>query len=295
MGIRLFKVAGAMMAIVMVVLSCVFIDYLNFKSVAVPVLMYHGIGPATDKEWGNLLVAPELFEAHLKYLKNTGYRVVSVEELAERLSTNKDLKKYVAFTFDDGYENNYRYAYPLLKKYDFTATFYIIRNALGGEDYMNDGQIMAMLKDGMRFGSHTMSHSNLALIDKSQYVREIQGSKMLLEQRFDFNVESISYPYGAYNGDVLKEVVRARYKVGVAGKYGINTVDSFNDNPYIMNRVGIYTDCAEDANAFAHTLEKAYFVGYLRYRGMDVVEIKKFLKKHLTKRGKSTIIAKSLR
>lgn len=279
---KIFKVAGAVMAIIVVIIGYVFADYINFKSGAVPVLMYHGIGYATTTEWGNLLVSPELFEVHLKYLKDAGYRVVSVEELGDRFSTNKAVEKYVAFTFDDGYENNYRYAYPLLKKYGFTATFYIIRNALGRDDYMSDEQIKVMLKDGMKFGSHTMSHSNLTLIDKSQYVREIQGSKMLLEQRFGFDVESISYPYGAYNEDVVKEVVGARYKFGVAGKYGINTADSFNDSPYTMNRIGIYTDCAGDAGAFAHTLERAYFVGYLRYRGIDLVEMKKIFKKHLT-------------
>lgn len=282
MAIKILKILGTVMVVIVVIFGYVFADYLSFKSGAVPVLMYHGIGPATAKEWGNLLIAPELFEEHLKYMKDTGYRVVSVEELAERFSTNRDIKKYVALTFDDGYENNYRYAYPLLKKYGFTATFYIIRNALGGEEYMNDGQIRAMLKDGMRVGSHTMSHSNLTIIGRDQYIREIQGSKMLLEQRFNIDVESISYPYGAYNGDVLREVAGARYKVGVAGKYGINTMDSFNEIPYAMNRVAIYTACAEDANAFAHALEKAYFVGYLRYRGMDVVEIKKIFKKLLT-------------
>jgi len=282
MLVKVIKRIGICTAVILVLLGYVFMDFLNFKEGAAPVLMYHGVGVGTVKEWGNLLVPPEKFEAQLQYLKDGGYTVVSVEELAERLATNKTVNKYVAFTFDDGYVNNYQYAFPLLKKYNSFATFYIIRNALDSKDYMSDTQIREMLKAGMKIGSHTMSHSNLKIIDIELYAREIHGSKMLLEQRFGTEVESISYPYGAYNNDVLKEVFDAGYKIGVAGKYGVNTVDSFNDNPYTMNRVGIFEDKTMDISTFAHILEQAYFVGYLRHRGIDAIELKKFFKNLLT-------------
>lgn len=275
---KIAKIVGVLIGILVVLAVYLFVDFVNFKDGAAPVLMYHGVGRGKPSVWGNLIVSPETFEAHLRYLMKSDYKVVSVEELADRLATNKSVRKFIAFTFDDGYANNYEHAYPLLKRYGATATFYIIRNALGNDIYMSDREISEMVKNGMKIGSHTMSHSNLTAIDKSFYVKEIQGSKMLLEQRYGVDVDSISYPYGAYNKDVLDEVMAARYKIGVGGQFGVNTVDSYNDNPYAMDRVGIYGEDT-DAKGLAQTLERAYFVGYLRHRGVDVLRLRKIFKK----------------
>lgn len=265
--------------VVLVALTYVFFDYLSFKDRSVPVLMYHGVGTEDPKNWGDMLITPQLFEKQLQYLQSHDYKVVSVEELCERFRTNREVKNYVAVTFDDGYVNNYLCAFPLLQKYNATATFYVIKNAIGTSNYMNEKQIEQMLKAGMRIGSHTVTHRNLTEIDPGELQRELAGSKMLLGQRFeDLVVESISYPNGAYNDEVTAASVAAGYQEGVGGEPGVNTHDTYNDNNFALYRTGVY-DRGDGVKGFVKTLKKAYFTGYMREKGINLAEIRAFFRK----------------
>ena len=94
-------------------------EYEAFKKTSAPVLMYHAVGPEEGADWPRtLIMKPELFEAHLQYLKEQGYTIVTVAELAERLQQGKSVDKYVALSFDDGYKNNHSVVLPILQKYD---------------------------------------------------------------------------------------------------------------------------------------------------------------------------------
>ena len=275
----IFKKIGLLLGLVVLLGVYAFFDYLSYKNHAVPLLMYHGVGTEDKKDWGDMLITPQLFEQQLQYLTERGYKIVSVEELSERFRTNKEVKQYVALSFDDGYVNNYYHAFPLLKKYNATATFYVIKNAVGTDNYMDDKQLEELLKAGMKIGSHTMSHSNLTTLDESLLQREIAGSKMLLGQRYeDLVVESISYPNGAYNDVVIRECLAAGYQEGVSGIVGVNTHDSYNEAPFEMYRVGVY-DRGNGMESFARTLEKAYFTGYMREKGINVARIREFFRK----------------
>lgn len=265
--------------VVLVALTYVFFDYLSFKDRSVPVLMYHGVGTENPKNWGDMLITPQLFEKQLQYLQSHDYKVVSVEELCERFRTNREVKNYVAVTFDDGYVNNYLCAFPLLQKYNATATFYVIKNAIGTSNYMNEKQIEQMLKAGMKIGSHTMTHRNLTEIDPGELQRELAGSKMLLGQLFeDLVVESISYPNGAYDDEVVAASVAAGYQEGVGGEQGVNTHDTYNDNNFALYRTGVY-DRGDEVKGFVKTLKKAYFTGYMREKGINLAEIRDFFRK----------------
>lgn len=275
----ILKKIGLLVGLVVLLGVYAFFDYLSYKNHAVPLLMYHGVGTEDKKDWGDMLITPQLFEQQLQYLTERGYKIVSVEELSERFRTNKEVKQYVALSFDDGYVNNYYHAFPLLQKYNATATFYVIKNAVGTYNYMDDNQLEELLKAGMKIGSHTMSHTNLTTVDESLLQREIAGSKMLLGQRYeDLVVESISYPNGAYNDVVISACLAAGYQEGVSGVMGVNTHDSYNEAPFEMYRVGVY-DRGNGVEGFARTLEKAYFTGYMREKGINVAAIRDFFRK----------------
>ena len=97
------------------------------KSIPVPVLMYHSIG-IPDKKWNwNYLTCPvELFEDQLKALRKKGYESISLAHLFDYIFYSKPVpKKSIVFTFDDGYLDNWVFAYPLMKKYGFTGTIYV--------------------------------------------------------------------------------------------------------------------------------------------------------------------------
>lgn len=87
-------------------------------SIKLPILMYHSI-LKTNKQKGKFIIAPDTFEEDLKYIKDNGYTTIVMKDLIDYVYENKDLpKKPIMLTFDDGYYNNYLYAFPLLQKYD---------------------------------------------------------------------------------------------------------------------------------------------------------------------------------
>lgn len=94
---------------------------------AVPVIMYHSVG-LRNLHWnfGYLTCPYQIFEKHLKWLKSGGYTSITLQELFDSMSFDKDLpNKSIVLTFDDGYADNWVFAYPLLKKYGFKAAIYI--------------------------------------------------------------------------------------------------------------------------------------------------------------------------
>lgn len=106
-------------------------EYAAYKKTGAPVLMYHAVGPEEGADWPKtLIMKPELFEAHLGYLKEQGYTIVTVAELAERLTKGESVDKYVALSFDDGYKNNYSVVLPLLQKYDAKGSFLLLTGIL---------------------------------------------------------------------------------------------------------------------------------------------------------------------
>lgn len=270
------KIVIALCGIFLILVCCLIFSYISYRDKTVPVLIYHGVGREDAKNWGdlNLLIVPETFEEQIKYLYEHGYKIVSVEEVSKRLRMNEDVKKYIAITFDDGYLNNYTHAFPILKKYNATATFYIIPDAIGSHSYnggtakyMNDTQIKEMLKAGMRIGSHTMSHYDLTSIREEDYQKELAESKRLLEQRFKTHIESIAYPCGLYNEKIVNLVKEYGYKEGVTTNLGVNTKKTYDKNPMEMYRIGIFNGI-NGIKGFIRTIEYGRFVGFLLNLGI---------------------------
>lgn len=158
-------------------------EYAAFRKTGAPVLMYHAVGPEEGADWPRtLIMKPELFEAHLQYLKEQGYTIVTVAELAERLQQGKSVDKYVALSFDDGYKNNHSVVLPLLQKYDAKGSFFVINRDIGDELHMNEQEIKELIAAGMELGSHTYSHNPLAAIDEKYLVWETDTSRYWLKK-----------------------------------------------------------------------------------------------------------------
>lgn len=194
--------------------------YPKVEKFEVPILMYHYIrvAPADDQLGKNLSVSPENFAAHLKYLYDDNYRTIKLADLADpdRQAISKvyfEKKKPIVLTFDDGYEDAYTAAFPVLKKYEFSGTFFIIEDYVSRENHLNNEQIAEMKTAGMEFGSHTLSHPDLTKITLDEARRQIFDSKG------DWSV--FCYPAGKYNEVIINLVNEAGYLAAVTTKIGI--------------------------------------------------------------------------
>jgi peptidoglycan/xylan/chitin deacetylase (PgdA/CDA1 family) len=169
----------------------------------IPILMYHYIR-AVDKNADpvgfRLSVTPQRFAEQMQWLADNHYTPIRMDALAGCLRAEITCpRKPVALTFDDGYADAATEALPILKRYGFTATFYIIVDFVGKPGFLSWKQVQQLHRNGMEIGSHTLSHDDLTGLNPQQAQREIARSKLLLEQRLGAPIRSFSYPAGSYS------------------------------------------------------------------------------------------------
>jgi peptidoglycan/xylan/chitin deacetylase (PgdA/CDA1 family) len=197
----------------------------------IPVLMYHAIG----YEAGNTARVPkENFIKQMKYLKNNGYVTLTLDEAYDFFVKNKPIpEKSVVLTFDDGYVDNYVEAMPILKKFGFKATIFVITGAVNkSKNYMNVEQLKEMEASGMDIQGHTVHHKNLKELSYAIQLQTLKESKDFLEKSLNKRIKYFAYPYGEYSKETLKAVKEAGYTMAfaTAGRWsdkadGILTLD----------------------------------------------------------------------
>ena len=182
------------------------------------VLMYHDI---KIRPLNNFDVTREDFCAQLDWLKQKGYRTLSMEEFIDGMSKQSFPKKSVLITFDDGYEGIYLLAAPELRKRNMRATFFIfpkaIDTALKGYPYLTLKELKELAADPLfSIGSHTTSHPYLTQISPQEKKKELSDSKAYLEKLTGKPVTALAYPYGDYDASVIAVLKEAGYKAGFA-------------------------------------------------------------------------------
>jgi peptidoglycan/xylan/chitin deacetylase (PgdA/CDA1 family) len=223
------------------------------RTVDMPVLVYHhvvpGHGPGSEMGRG-LFVTPVGFEQHLKFLKDNGYQSVSFDDLADCVEYGIPLpERPVILSFDDGWDNQFNNAFPLLQKYGFTATFYVVTNYLDHQNFMTIAQLKTMIAAGMTIASHSRSHPALPTIGNPQRLKdEIAGSKAWLEERLGVAMTSFAYPYGSYTAAIAAAVRDAGYRTARTVDDGTHyTSDNLKTLPGLVFPVyvGHYRDKVE--------------------------------------------------
>lgn len=229
-------------------------SYVLKKRYEIPVIMYHRV--IRDKNEGGvhgIYVTESEFEKHLKYLKDKGYETITFEDLLDNQYKNRfgSGKKQIILTFDDGYTDNYNYAFPLLKKYGFKCVIYLLshldynrwdvevkENPENRFELMNLDMIKEMEEYGIEFGGHTKTHPKLATLSLENACEEIFESKKVLEEKLGHPLISFAYPYGNLNEDVKKIVKKAGYSFAVATDSGDI---SFSQDLFQIRRIGIFS------------------------------------------------------
>ncbi len=204
--------------------------------------MYHSIADNPDDLYS---VTVETFREQLSWLSDHGFEIVTLSFLLQalRARSHGDLLKKVVLTFDDGYQDFFTDALPVLSDRGAPATVFLVTDMLGGRALWNgaaargrlmtEDEVRAIKARGMSLGSHTATHANLPLLDEAEMLRELTDSC----DRLGFLGESFrvfSYPWGQWSPRVVETVKAAGYECALAVGGWMRTASA---NTYLLPRV----------------------------------------------------------
>ena len=230
------EISLAALALIILALSARW-TWWRTRTAGLKVLCYHKIGtPPPGSKLRELWVSPAKFRSQVQYLIGKGYKTLLFSDLLKAYRENTPLpEKSVVITFDDGYENNYLTAWPILSELGAKGNIFVVFNTIGkanlwhnpaSEAWVNMAtleQLKEMQASGViEFGSHTMSHPHLSALPLEDAACEMAESKRQLEAAFGREMFAFAYPYGdgAYNPAVRAKALETGYVFDFSFKQG---------------------------------------------------------------------------
>jgi peptidoglycan/xylan/chitin deacetylase (PgdA/CDA1 family) len=216
-----------------------------------PILMYHRVAPSGLPAMGRFRVTPDAFAAQLRYLRDSGYHSITLEEWSTAQETRRPLTgRAVLLTFDDGYVDFLTYAFPLLKQYGFSAIVFLVADHIGGSNdwdqiygekvpLMGWDEIHWLQHQGIVFGSHTVSHRPLTSLSAEATVLEGIRSRVILEHKLRAPISAIAYPYGDLDPSVQHLIGATGYRFGLSCRPGLSMLQT---PPLALPRIEVTGD-----------------------------------------------------
>lgn len=220
-------------------------------------LVYHKIDP--KPELGLTCLHPRQFRKQIEFLAGKGFRFVTLSELIKLQSREPNL---IAITFDDGYQNVYEYAFPILKEYQAPATVFVISNFIGRYNtwdvnlgwiyyqHLNESNLNNLISEGWEIGSHGKTHRALQGMTRTEIVYELSQSKQLLQEKFNQPVNFFAMPFGNVNTLIRELALKTGY-LGICGFYPFRYY-RHHSQPGIIPRLGVYR--TDSLKAISHKL-----------------------------------------
>lgn len=235
------------------------------RTLTMPILMYHHItnSPTHDLLDRSLTVTPSVFGHQLDYLKQQGYHTITFNQLFDSLYYNGPLpSKPMILTFDDGYDDAYTFAYPILQKHGDTGIFYIITGKVGWKGQATWDHLREMLANGMQMGSHTITHRDIGdvwLLSHQQAQQELQQSRQDMQTQLGVGIQQFCYPAGGpfhHGTPVVQRAIMALLQQD--GYIGATTdpppvgMTQESQKPFLLLRVRV--DGRESLQAFSKSI-----------------------------------------
>jgi peptidoglycan/xylan/chitin deacetylase (PgdA/CDA1 family) len=166
--------------------------------------MYHHVMPAAfvgaGQEYPDLFVDSDRFDAQMAALKEAGWHTITARQLAAAVKSRTSLPSHsIVITFDDGRPDNYTYAFPILQRYGFTATFFVVPGRIGTRQHMTACQLQEMAASGNELADHTWNHCDLTTLTYEQARSRIRAAANAIESLVGLRPDTVAYPYGLYN------------------------------------------------------------------------------------------------
>ncbi|MFI5042897.1 MAG: polysaccharide deacetylase family protein, partial [Acidimicrobiales bacterium] len=193
----------------------------------VPILVYHLVAPAgeTGNALSGLVVSPEQFSAQMDVLAAGGWHTITAAELGADLAAKRTPpRKTFVVTLDDGYDNGYTYALPILRAHGFRATYYVVTGRVGSTSpagpVLSVSHLQELLAAGMEIGNHTVNHVNLEGLSNADLVAEIDGASTMIAADVGQPPTTFAYPFGLSDQAAVTQVARGGFSLAVTTAYG---------------------------------------------------------------------------
>lgn len=213
---------------------------------AVPVISYHKLSEDTSD---TMTVRTGQFIAHMEYLRDGGFTPITLDELFDFLDLKADLpERAVVITFDDGWRSVYEIAFPILRRYGFTATLFVTTGMISGSaTTLSWEQVAEMASAGFSVQSHSVNHRDLTKMQPGETLGEYLGdvememveSARTIEEKTGRPVRYFAYPYGNVNHLVVAMLRAAGYRGGLTV---VRKSSPFYTSNYRVGRAMIYGD-----------------------------------------------------
>jgi peptidoglycan/xylan/chitin deacetylase (PgdA/CDA1 family) len=217
-------------------------------SLGVPILMYHQIGPhlrgSALNKWR---VLPEDFERQMAHLAAKGLRGISLRQLLDEPDEPHEPRRATrraVITFDDGYAALVPNALPVLQRHGFGATVFVVAGSIGatndwdeerpGEPLLDAPCLLRLQEAGVEIGSHSFTHRGLTRLSDEELEREVDSSRVRLEEVTGRPVVSFCYPYGDFDDRVVAAVRHAGFRAATVIRSGISRDLA---DPYRLRRI----------------------------------------------------------
>ncbi len=224
-------------ALTLFVVLAAFYLYIHPRYV-VPILMYHHIDE--KGALSSLSVSPENFLRQMEFLRRNNYNAISLSGFVQAKLGGMSLpRNTVVITFDDGYEDNYTCAYPVLQRYNLPATIFMIVDSINQEGYLTETQMETMLASGViEIGSHTLSGDYLPGKSSRQLKQEIGDSRRILQERLNKKVDLLAYPIGGFSPEIQEIVKSYGYRAACTTNRG-RAQSALNNDILALKRIKI--------------------------------------------------------
>jgi peptidoglycan/xylan/chitin deacetylase (PgdA/CDA1 family) len=202
--------------------------------VTCPILLYHQI--ADIEPPSQYYMSPTDFKAQMEALRDWGYIPIPISLLIKAITLGAELPpRPVVITFDDGDQNVYTNAFPVMQELGFPGVLYIISSAVNGLSHLTSTEILEMVAAGWEVGDHSMTHLNMTS-DHGQTWTEASQSRVALEAALGIPIMTFAYPYGAADTFLMEKISQYGYQAAV----GLGTsAQQGPGNLFYLNRIEI--------------------------------------------------------
>jgi peptidoglycan/xylan/chitin deacetylase (PgdA/CDA1 family) len=216
---------------------------------SIPILMYHQVTARPCPGFEKYCVTPDAFGAQMDHLRRARYTTLTIEDLVRLRSGNPVAAcRPIVITFDDGYQDCFEFAMPILQARGQTATFFLVAGLAGksSEWLREERSIEFPLMDweaarrleaaGFHCGAHGFRHRRLTDLSRADCREELVSSRRMLEDQLGREVRDMAYPYGRYDQTVRDLTQEAGFRSACSVRIGLSPS---NDDPFALRRIHV--------------------------------------------------------